>query len=163
MRNLYFLLLALTLSGCILAGEPEDSELRLSANTRYRIDDSTSVQLPFNIKIRSGRLDVNLTPTDLENGYSQAFPLDVHGKLIAETELLDMAGNVIATNNTSFDLQPDLLLSISFFITKGNPLGGCWGCWGSTSSPLGHLTAFEPSDSLSIVWGMSSKNNPVQY
>jgi hypothetical protein len=70
---------------------------------------------------------------------------------------------VVAAGDAQLDLRPDWRWSVDILSATADPTLNCFGCLGSASFPL-HASYRKPGrDSLWLVWGGNSIENPVVY
>ena len=76
---------------------------------------------------------------------------------------LESAGTLISTGTVLLPRRSDWLWGVSIFTATTDPQENCFGCVGSQAFPLPE--AFRPAgqDSIWVVWGGNSINDPAIY
>ncbi|MFY0683523.1 MAG: hypothetical protein JXR20_03160 [Balneola sp.] len=97
------------------------------------------------------------------NSFIGPFRVSTSGPLDITARLLNSKKEPVATNAIQLPLHSDLQYSITISIGSYNPIETCFGCQGSKAVSLSSILNFSATDSLYIVWGSNSIENPVYY
>ena len=79
------------------------------------------------------------------------------------TYSLESAGTVISTGTVSLPRKSDWRWGVTISAATTNPGEGCFGCFGSQSFPLAEAFRAPGQDSIWVVWGGNSIDDPGIY
>lgn len=156
------LFLIVSISGCSLINDKTNI-----AQVKFRLENTSEneEQIPVIIDFVSHEYFKTITSSDFpdENSSIGPFRVSTSGKLAITARLINSEQEPVVTNVIKLPLHSDLQYSITVYIGSYNPMETCFGCQGSKAVSLDSILNFFATDSLYIVWGSNSIENPVQY
>ena len=79
------------------------------------------------------------------------------------TYRLESTGAVLSTGTVSLPRRSDWRWGVTISAATTNPEEGCFGCFGSHAFPLAEAFRAPERDSIWVVWGGNSIDNPAIY
>lgn len=119
------------------------------------------------ITAQSGDWSMTLTGDEIGTtespNYTREFQTPGSGTLLIKAVLKRPDEPVLAEGSIELEIREDWVWGVAVFLTNENPTEMCFGCIGHQAFAVPAGLTGEPRDSLFIVWGGNSIDNPVVY
>ena len=157
---------ALMLGACSLT-ESESTEMRVSfgfSEQSAAVLDTASIT--FSAHVDDGSRNRRLQRSDFASQTSYRYTTGTFETASSGTARVacTLSGMQTAITGTArIDLRADFEFGVDCLISDSNPYRVCLGCFGYEAVALAPELGFPASDSLFIVWGGNSTDDPVVY
>ncbi|HET9983811.1 MAG TPA: hypothetical protein VFQ38_09500 [Longimicrobiales bacterium] len=95
--------------------------------------------------------------------HTPAFDTPAAGPLRVDFVVEDSARRPVSSGAVELALRSDWIWGIEFWVASENPTRTCFGCAGYRAFPIAEAYRRTPADSLYVVWGGNSIENPVVF
>lgn len=158
MRRIGLIALAALLVACAGA----ESRIRFGVH-----GDVETLRPLLEITATSGDWSLSLTGSDIGTADSphttREFTTPGSGVLTVEAVLRRPGEAPLAAGSIELEIRDDWVWGVDVFLTDDNPSRTCFGCIGHEAFAIPAGLTAEPNDSLFLVWGGNSINDPVVY
>lgn len=150
---------AFLLTGCsMFAEEPAALSFRLS------LQDDPGEHATLQLQFIEGIHTRTVGPDDFEEGRSTTRPFSVStDRVLIFADLIDTQSNARTRGVLRLPIDEGWRYEVQVVVGSENPEGRCFGCMGSVSFALDPALGYAATDSLFLVWGGTSIENPVLY
>lgn len=150
---------AFLLAGCsVFSEEPAALTFRLSPQDEPREHATLRLQFMEGIHTRT------VSPDDFPEGRSTTRPFSVSAdEALIFADLIDTQSSARTRGVLRLPINEGWRYEVQVAVGSENPEGRCFGCMGSVSFALEPALGYAATDSLFLVWGGTSIENPVLY
>jgi hypothetical protein len=120
------------------------------------------------VKVRDGGRLIHWNGSDFTPRSGNATPSTEEAESTSGPDLeltyrLESAGIVISSGSVTLPRKSDWHWGVTIFSATANPEEGCFGCFGAQAFPLADAFRTPGQDSIWVVWGGNSIDDPAIY